>query len=253
MKKLLVIMTALAMTFTFAAGAYAVNQVQVTLTSPTIVKKGCEKAGSVTFAFDGSSTITAGDYWYMDLPTNVTICKPFDYMITGPAAAGDNVDIRLGTSATVFSAPGLAIPAMVPGTTVGALTYTTVSGAAATLIVGGPIAFRVVGSGRRVTITAYGSAPGDSITVAPSHKLSIAILNGNMQNAGNPTAAAAYPAFILLDTPLVAATAGDGIYGNTNVTVTSDLLAGPLPDVNNTLCINAESLPKTWFSSLLPR
>jgi hypothetical protein len=62
-----------------------------------------------------------------------------------------------------------------------------------------------------------------------------------MQNAGNPAAAAAYPAFILLDTPLVAATAGDGIYGNTNVTATSDLLAGPLPDVNNTLCINAES------------
>lgn len=139
MKKFLTAMVAGATLFS-AGAAFAANQVQMTLTSPTILKSGCEKAGSTTFSFDQDSQLKAGDWWYMDLPTTVTICKDIDYFITGgnsngvfPAAsalvklngAGDNI--------TLGGAGGAAdnLPTSIDDTWTGPITATKLAGATA--------------------------------------------------------------------------------------------------------------------------
>jgi hypothetical protein len=85
MNRKLMIAMAIAVSMVFALPAFAVNTVQVTLTSPTIVKSGCEKAGAVTFQFDAGSNINVGDWWYMDLPSGVSLCNSINYLVTGGA------------------------------------------------------------------------------------------------------------------------------------------------------------------------
>lgn len=125
MKKFLTAMVAGATLFS-AGAAFAANQVQVTLTSPTIVKSGCEKAGAITFAFDNQSRIKAGDWWYLDLPLNVTLCKSYDYVIGATtSAAGTGASQNTVNNIMTFAA-GAGIPSPVTETFTGPITATRV-------------------------------------------------------------------------------------------------------------------------------
>lgn len=134
MKKFLTAMVAGATLFS-AGAAFAANQVQVTLTSPTIVKSGCEKAGAVTFAFDQNSNIKAGDWWYMDLPLNVTLCKSYDYVIGGGAFTGAGVTLNTVTGIISGAADALVLPVVIDQTgPIGATSPTVPPLAAATSV-----------------------------------------------------------------------------------------------------------------------
>ena len=244
MKKLLVVMTALAMVFGIAAAAHAAGAVQMTLTSPTIVKKGCEKAGSVTFAFDANTVITAGDWWYMDLPGDVSICKAIDYLITGGNAG--TVNINGGPTATVFGVAADSIGGAGGAIAVGAAAaqgplsvVSAGAGAANTVIGNGAIVLRVTAAAgsQRVFIQAYGATAAADIAVGASSTFNIKILDGALHNG-----------FILRDTTTPAVGGGvqkkaNGIYND--APAAGDELVGPIPDVNNTLCINAENTSST--------
>lgn len=205
------------------------NKAMITLTSPAITKHGCEKAGWVRFDFGANSNINAGDFWYMDLPSNVAICKPFDYFIIGGAAADiDTINIAGGPTAAVFSGAAKLPAAIAPGAVNGPIRITQAGDAPESTTITGQMALRVVGSGRRVTITAYGSSATDKITVGADTTLSIKILDGDLHNG-----------FVVRDTAIAPATSGDGIYNN--ALTNADWLAGPVPDDNNTLYINTEA------------
>ncbi len=87
MKKTCTLLLALAMVLAFGTGAMAAFNVTVTANSEPITAQtgACEKAGSLTFVFDAGTIIKDGDWWTMDLPQGVTLCRNLDYVIIGTA------------------------------------------------------------------------------------------------------------------------------------------------------------------------
>ncbi|WP_321491613.1 hypothetical protein [uncultured Desulfobacter sp.] len=249
MKKLFVVMTAVMAVATFATASFAANQVQMTLTSPTIYKAGCEKIGSTTYSFDGNSVITAGDWWYMDLPENITLCKNYNYVVTGMLAATPSVAVNASSdyTATVFNSVG--------GTAVGngiqSRTATigtgpvTAGGATPTFVVTGNMAFLVKGAinGRRIAIYALGGSSNDKVTVNADGTLELKLFDGKAYSDSTTTTAT--HSCIILDTD------GDGVYGESNISGTTDEVIGGdnttgvtagAPYVENTLCADASKL-----------
>jgi hypothetical protein len=240
MKRLFMIMTVAAVVLTFGAVVYA-STVQVTLTSPAITKSGCEKVGSVTFQFESGSVLTVGDWWYMDLPTGVTICRDsLDYLITGAntgtttvnAAATGNAVFTAGADSLAAGAGGNTILATSAGPIVGAVTgapanaNVVVRGAAnMALLVSGPQ------NGRRVTMTVLGDmgAGVGTMTVQAGYAMNVKILDGAQHNA----IVAAGDSMILLDSN------NNNVY---NDNAAADTIAGAVPAAENTLCVNAQQM-----------
>jgi hypothetical protein len=224
MKKLFMIMMVAAVVLTFGTAVYASNTVQVTLTSPAITKSGCERVGSVTFSFDSNTILTVGDWWYMDLPSGVTICRDsINYLITGGNAS--TITNATTINAAIF---GNAADAL-PNIAVGALGPMTATGAPA-VVAGANIAVWVSGpqNTRRVTLTVIGDAPGGTLTVAAgaSDTLKIKILDGSQQAFTGLTG-------ILLDSN------ANGIF---NDNVATDIITAAIPAPQNTLCADAQQM-----------
>jgi hypothetical protein len=253
MKKKLIISLILAVSMVFAANAFAANTSQVTLTSPTIVKTGCEKAGSVTFSFDAGTIITVGDWWYFDLPENVTICSGLNYIISGGNSVNAITYDPANTANAVF---GAATDSLADGgaglelriTNVGPV-YGSVSGNAVDANVairaGGNMAFLLQGvnGSRRVTITAIGDAAAATLTVQAGYNMLVKILDG----AQHAAAAAAGDTMIILD--------GDA--DNLFAEGATDVITAAVPAIQNTLCVNAASYTSSLvfvsFASLLDK
>jgi len=234
MKKMFVVMMAIAMVFALSAPTFARNTVQATLTSPAIVKVGCEKAGAITYSFDAGSVITAGDWWYFDLPANVTICKAIDYFIvTGKVAKNKTQFVTTvdDTLRTLTLSGGInGVPALAPGTTNGPLKLTDLgAGSTALTLTGGEVALRVVGAvgSQRMWVYVYGTAVGAKVTVNAGTTFEVAILDGQ-----------AYQNNILLNTDVATAAAAK-TWGDVEAD-TIDTALNSVPYVENTLCINAE-------------
>lgn len=250
MKKFLTAMVAGATLFG-AGAAFAANQVQMTLTSPTILKSGCEKAGSVTFAFDADSNIKTGDWWYFDLPVNVSICKDIDYFIAAGALA--NTITLNATGENIAFAGADNLPATINAASIGPVTATKVDASQASAVAytveaqtpmaglaNEKMAIRVKGTlgGRRVLLTAYGdggkTTPKSQIKVQPGWKLTFKILDGQPYATANATATAIFPNLdgveadgtMIFHEPATASTA-------------VEVLTGNVPVLGNTLCINA--------------
>jgi len=263
MKKNLLITLAVAITMVFAAGAMAANTIQVTLTSPTIVKTGCEKAGAVTFSFDEGSVLSNRDWWYMDLPEGVTICSPINYLIAG----SNNADISANASnaATVTATFAAGANSIVDGSTgavgmnatnVGPLTtkligVNGVNGTNGVIRTGGNMAISVVGAqnSRRVTLTALSDtilAGTSNLHVQAGYKMYVKILDGAAAN----TAVAAGDSVILLDSN------ANNVFNEAG-NLTQDVIRGTVPNLANTLCVNATtysgSLVFVSFASLLDK
>jgi hypothetical protein len=205
MKKTLLILTALAMVFGMAMNASAAT-VQVTLTSPTITKapSACEKAGAVTFSFPQGSTLSAGDWWYMDLPEGATLCKPVDYMIVSAAVPFNTannqvfVDTTLPTSIVFAGATANAnrlggasgVIGLDTNSVYGPIVTKNLTGGADTIVTGN-LAIRVIGAvgSRRVTVYVASDAAGGTITVQPNSQLDVKILDGAQYNAPTSTGA----------------------------------------------------------------
>lgn len=232
----------------FATASFATNKVQMTLTSPTIYKVGCEKIGSTTYSFDGGSQIVAGDWWYMDLPENVTLCKSYNYVITGFTAPGTPGTVRIfpnridWQTAAVFA--GTTTPSMgAPLASNGDGPLTT-SGTTPQLTAVGDMAFLVKGDigTRRITIYALTATPtgGDSITTGSDATIQFKLFDG--KSWSNLTNTIATSTRILLDTD------NDGIYGEEDAIAplnqTDEVIGGNftvdavlgVPYVENTLC-----------------
>ncbi|MFH0731111.1 MAG: hypothetical protein V2B19_32805 [Pseudomonadota bacterium] len=233
MKKMLVVMMALAMVFAVTATTFAKDTVQVTLTSPAIVKKGCEKAGAVTFSFDAGSIITAGDWWYFDLPTNVTLCKTVDYFMVTGAVAKDETDFVAVTDHSLRRVTlngGIAgVTAMAAGSTDGPFKVTNMGSGQPLVVAGGNVVFRVYGASgsQRVWVYAYGDTAGATITVGTATTFDISILDGQPHQTN-----------ILLNTDVVGASLN--LWGDDKED-TIDTAVYSVPYVENTLCITAET------------
>lgn len=246
MKKLFVVMTALMAVATFATASFAANQVQMTLTSPTIYKAGCEKIGSTTYSFDGNSTITEGDWWYMDLPENVTLCKDYKFIVAGNiAGAYANVTINAAGDYDNASFNFANIACLAASTGTGPI---TASGNNKTFKVnGGNMAFLVLGSSgsRRIaiyTLTAAGET-GATLTVEGDSTFQMKLFDGKAWS--ETKTATAGKSVILVDSD------GDGTYGENETGATIDEVIGGdcdtnstagAPYVENTLCVNATSM-----------
>ena len=119
MKKVLKSLALTGSLLAVAATAQAFNSAQVTTTSPAIVKSGCERIGSVTFTFDQGTSLQEGDWFYMDLPANTSICSTIDYMIAAgrsPGAAAHTItypSVVFGPL-DVYLATVTPIPALAP-------------------------------------------------------------------------------------------------------------------------------------------
>jgi hypothetical protein len=217
------------MVLAMAFNAYAIDTVQVTLTSPAIVKKGCEKVGAVTYAFDAGTKLTVGDWWYFDLPTNVTICNNIDYMMGSGAIPGNT-----GTFITVTNditraaiATGMTgVLALAAGAQDGPFSVTDLAGGAPLTIAGGSIFFRVRGvkDTRRVWMYVYGDV-GATLTVGANSKFNIYILDGQDRQAN-----------IVMDTD------ADAIFGELAGDTIDHTNVRPVPHIENTLCTNAEQM-----------
>jgi len=228
---------ALAMIFGVAMTAQAVNTVQMTLTSPAIVKKGCELVGSATFGFDANSVIQNGDWWYMDLPSGTAICNNIDYVIFGSGAAVANgagsIDLsnlvttgaaaNIGTGAN-FIGTATTIPATAPGVTVGPFSTTSLGAAAAPTPAGGNMVIRVLATQdtNRIWMYVYSDVTAN-LTVGTASRYNIKILTGDK-----------YQANLLMDDD------GDMIYGNSAAAPSGDTIRGNNPTIENSLCVNAE-------------
>ncbi|WP_027359353.1 hypothetical protein [Desulforegula conservatrix] len=265
MKKFLTGMVAAATLFS-AGAAFAANQVQVTLTSPTIVKAGCEKAGSIQFAFDAGTTITAGDWWYMDLPVNVSLCKSYDYTIGAATTAGGQsfntttgfmtfavgsglaARLQESSAATGVTGPITVSVTGLPGTAGGyGVGSNWVDANADAIIDAGEVTadkmtFRVVGvaGSRRITVYALGTAATDTLKVTNGYKMNFKIMDGKAWNVNG-----ANRNLIMINKD---ETASPFIFGESNYTGTSDEVIGlddsvaaTEPAVENTLCINASN------------
>lgn len=270
MKKLFMIMMAVALIMGFGTSAYAGYQTQVTLTSPAIVKSGCEKVGAVTYSLAAGSILTEGDWWYIDLPAGTNICNPVDYFIVGWAGAGvagDNVTYPAAGSllgvptadATDVDLVGVApIGALVAtGAPNGPLSMTDLGAGIPIPLTPGvdPVVLRVVAAAnsQRVWVYVYGVDTGGgvgsvgSVTVTPQTSLEIVLINGQD-----------YPNNILMNNTTTG-TPADTIWGNDpsdtiNITPLGTPAGRNIPHVENTLCVNAEqmsgSLMFTSFASL---
>jgi hypothetical protein len=272
MKKTLSIIIAVAMIFGAAMTASAAIGVQVTLTSPTITKAvgACEKAGAVTFSFPAGAVLNAGDWWYMDLPENATLCKDVDYLIIGNnnAFAADHyvgVDTTLPTwvdfldvTDTLVTTAGGAV-----GTTVGPMVAVAAGAAPGGVTVAGAnMAIRVVGvsGSRRVTLyVASDAPPAGAITVGVDTALNVKILDGAQHNAVPAVAGDTRivtdlnkTAFSTTDATTVLSTGKYRMYGqHTADTLPAaaaskaknnefvGVLGGVVPFVENTLCVSA--------------
>lgn len=257
MKKILKTIALTGMMLGLAATAQAVDTVQVTLTSPAIVKTGCEQVGAVTFNFDQGTVLTAGDWFYMDLPSGTSICTTIDYMISYAGNTGvvtDTVTYPGATNSLVTVAGSAAtLPAAPAGASSGPIANVIENGTGAAFVVGGTgIVLRVYApaNGQRVWVYVYGLAAGDSLTIpnvaTNNSSMDLTILDGQAYNG------AALTIGVTLDTDQ------DGTYGE-STTDDIGLVAGVgtgavVPFAENTLCVNAEqmsgSLMFTSFNSL---
>lgn len=253
MKKLFIMLTALLAVGVFCTTSFAVNEVQMTLTSPVIYKAGCEKAGSTTYIWDESSVIAAGDWWYMDLPEGITLCKNYDYVIAGMGAAYLPTVYLGNTTYTSARFNSAALITQVDGGwaygPAGAVPGSAPLGSS---VIDGNLAFLVKGvSGqRRVTIYVISEDEGalvgavPTLTVDNDTQYQVKIFDGkSWSNSG---------AFALgnQDTCILTDADSDGEYGELNGTSDDDVIGGNVavdaiadePYVENTLCINATSL-----------
>lgn len=284
MKKTLSILLAVAMVLGAALTVNAATAVDVTLTSPTITKAAgsCEKAGAVTFSFPAGAVITAGDWWYMDLPENATLCKPIDYLIIGNGIA-HAANTYVGVSSTdptevyfnnALNAIGGATDTWLDsvGTDSGPLSVAysgAGSQASGVAIANGNLAIRVLGESGSRRVTLYVAADGrdaatGTITVNADNTLRIKILDGAQHNS---TVADASDTRIITDTDGTLYSSIDsvtesatGVYtmfgqhtGDAQNEVTTDEYigagGGQVPFVENTLCINAEDAAGNLFVS----
>jgi len=256
MKKMLVVMMAVAMVFAMSAVSFATNTIQVTLTSPAIHKVGCERAGAVTYSFDANSVITVGDWWYFDLPSGVSLCKNVDYFLVANAtefSSASTVTVTDDSNRIVaFSAcqgVGRSIGGapLNPGENNGPFKVTNLGAGATAPTLVGNVALRVYGvSGtQRVWVYVYGDSPGSSVTVGPGTSFDIAIFDGQR-----------YGTSILLneDTKDVAGGRqsklvwGDGTTSDAGADTIALDSAEKVPHVEDTLCVDATS----YTSSLVP-
>lgn len=174
MKKVLKSLALTGSMLAIAATAQAANTVQVTLTSPAIVKHGCERVGSYSMTFDAGTTLSEGDWFYMDLPANTSICKNIDYFIADGRTIGATVDTiaypavggrQINGNVVTMTKGGAitTIPSIGAGLSNGPLTNTVTAGAgAATVIGGGGVVLHVVApaGGRRVWVYVIGDQGG---------------------------------------------------------------------------------------------
>lgn len=206
---ILTLMFTLGITFT----VFAANIVEWTATSEAITKVDCEKAGSMSFAFDAGSTIAEGDSWFVDLDFGTCLCRPIDFEITtGGFRAG---------FITTFVPNGTT-------TTIGHVDIVDIGndGASGGITVAGGMVFRVQGVlwCKRVTITAIGTTSGnDSLMVLTDTKFIISLFDSTTPGSGTPNA------FSFKDSD------GDGAYGEL-------LPADYLDPVDNSFCINAVAM-----------
>jgi len=252
MRKLVIMLTALMVACVFCGTSFAANEVQMTLTSPVIYKVGCEKAGSTTYVFDQSAQIAAGDWWYMDLPENITLCKSYDFVVagqTGPGAAGSpEVCIFNTTYTSTRFNNGQFVTTAVAATTDGPMKPIAGSGVVG-YVVAGNMAFLVKGTSgqRRVTIYALGQrdtngGAAPTLTNDASSKMQLKIFDGLSHSL--TTTVDANDTVILVDAD------SDGVYGELNGASADDVIGGDatvnatagFPYVENTLCINATAL-----------
>ncbi len=244
MKKLLIMITALMAVAVFATSSFAVNKVQMTLTSPTIYKAGCEKIGSTTYSFDGASVITAGDWWYMDLPENVTLCKSYNFVVVGMNDGAVNPNVYINTAVvdpyTKVGFNNADLSSMAAGS-IGPL---TTGGTTATYaLTGGNMAFLVKGTtgSRRVSIYALtNSGQTPTMTAHADGTIQLKIFDGKAWSKTDTLAP--NQTRILLDLD------ADGVYGEVNylggTSVLDEVIGGDNttavtagePYVENTLC-----------------
>jgi len=265
MKKLFTIMMALALVVGLSASAYAAYGVQLTLTAPSIAKKGCEKAGSITYSFTNGTILTQGDWWYFDLDQGATLCKAVDYFIYGTAAnaafvagtdlitvVNENVQqVSFGGAVTgIFSTGNATIGA---GNTVLDGPIKSVTGG--TIVVGpnggaaaaNSVVLRVKGDAgsRRVYVYVYGL--GDGVATAPLYSdikfnitagqiIALSLFNGYSYDG--TAAGIANNAKTNNSAHIVRANTGSTTVFGTLLPETSET---GVPYVQNSLCINAEN------------
>ena len=271
MKKLFSVFIAVALVMGVAMSASAATSVSVTLTSPTITKASatvCEKVGAVTFDFPAGAVVTAGDWWYMDLPEGATLCKALDYLIVGSGAQGpdtwvgvDAIDPTYVSFANVLNNLGDATGNLVATGADGPITVVgTGTTPLATTFVGN-LALRVIGASGSRRVTLYvadndNTVNDDTLTVGQDSVLRIKILDG--QPHVN-TVAAENKTSIIIDRDAVKFTTINGAttsttggyyrFGQmtTDTTPTTktvkneviDTASYQVPHVENTLCVNA--------------
>lgn len=256
MKKMICIAAALMMVSVFAASSFAANKVQMTLTSPTIYKAGCEKIGSTTYAFDAGSVVGNGDWWYMDLPEGITLCKSYNYIIAAAGAAAPNVTLSgkapFAYENVVFNNTA-GLTGAIATTATGPITLSGIVPAASTIV--GNMAFLVQGTSgsRRITIYCLNNVGVSGIagtnvanwTVANNTLLQFKLFDGKSWSLTDGTLTA-NDSRILLDND------GDMTYGEigANATKGNEVIGGVntldatvgVPYVENTLCSNNTSL-----------
>lgn len=228
----------------FSVTAEATGTCTVSLSSRSIDKNSCSAVGSVTFRFESGTVFNGGDWWYMDLPAEVKICRTVDYLILGNTNAGA-VDISGGPTKTLFSIAS-GIPTMPAGTEAGPMVIEEMSaGAQGITVNGGNAAIRVTARAgtQKVFVQIYASNDTTSLTVGAGTSFFLKLLDGGR-----------YRNFIFQDTDDGAGGAPDEIYGNAKNQ--ADLLGGSLSDLRpepvaeNTLCVNARDLTDNilWVS-----
>ncbi len=216
------------------------NDVQISSTSPVIVKNVCAIAGTVTFGFDAGSVIQEGDEWYFDLPAGATICNDMDYIITGGGAENCSgfVDISGGFDSAYLAGyiKGIASTPISPGSSAGPCSVVAAGGTSNTVATGN-VFIRVYAqaNSQRVGLYVYGDSPGANITVGSGTRFNITVFDGN-----------AYGNYIVMDKG-TGNLSGNGVYGdsvfdNCNCADTiSD--AGPgtnPPHIENIMGINVD-------------
>ena len=283
MKKLFVVFTAVAMVMAFAMTASAAS-VGVTLTSPTITEANadvCEKAGAVTFEFPGGTVLKTGDWWYMDLPNGATLCKPIDYMITGFVAPvanawiladkNDPTNVIFGPAAVGIGA-GANLHLDIAHTDYGPFTVEDQDGSTGgNAIVAGNVVIRVIGAENSRRVTLYVATDEDTsgnagtITVTDGDVLRLKILDGQAHRP-DQTGADAGDTMVIMDRDRALFADYADALSQDSVTATGTLYSfganatlddvdddeyiedNEVPNVENTLCINAYGVGNVFVS-----